>query len=163
MANSGCSVTLGQGAGRVCSGRGRCAYACARTTIDAEGVEKVRVADLLVEEGLQLPVIHSFRQVDNRFRLEKGDRREGGSDLGGRAVYPPVGPDLVDNAVRHHHFAVEALKGADAQIAVAEQFLQGHFAVVHPRQQGVDGGGLGDGIPRCRREAAGQQQHDEGK
>lgn len=55
------------------------------------------------------------------------DRDAGkGRGLGkGRSLHPSVGPYLIKYPVHQHHFAVKPIKGADAEITVLQQRLQG--------------------------------------
>ena len=131
--------------------------------MDAHRHHGVERGEAGVEGGGEGGEILGAGQIHMLLRLELDDGGEGHMDVVVEQMHRAIAAHLIEMALQPHQFAVEAVDGADAEIAVAVQVADGHRAVVNPLQEGVDDRGLVEGVGVVGQGGGSSEQRQDGE
>ena len=83
-------------------------------------------------------VIHFAHDIVVEYGLEEGNAGERRESFVTNDIYAALGVDLIGGPVEHHHFAVEVIESAEAEVAVKLDFCKGDVFLIDPFDKGVD-------------------------
>ena len=114
--------------------------------------DEVRARQRFVDARFELGAVDGADTSNRAVGVKPGDNGERGALVRIGDARAAVAAQLIADSVEHQHFAVEAVEGAQAEVAVPQQLPDGDVAVVDAVEQRAHRRGLVDLAAMAMRE-----------